>query len=80
MFKCDCCGECCRKLNYSELYKDLDRGDGICKYLVENKCSIYESRPLICRIDESYDMFFSDLMSKEDFYKLNQNVCTYFKK
>ena len=54
MFKCDKCGECCRHLNESDLYIELDRGDGVCKYLDGNLCSIYENRPLHCRIDESY--------------------------
>ncbi len=79
MFPCDKCGECCRNLNISELYKDLDRGDGICKYLEGNLCSIYESRPLKCRIDESYDRFFSAKMTREEYYKLNLAVCSSLK-
>lgn len=51
MFKCDCCGACCRHLNLSALYAELDRGDGTCKYLSGNLCSIYEKRPLLCRVD-----------------------------
>jgi len=57
MFACDCCGCCCRNLKKSELYADLDRGDGACKYLVGNLCSIYEKRPLFCRVDECYELF-----------------------
>lgn len=49
MFLCDKCGLCCRNLNLSEIYADLDRGDGTCKYLQGNLCSIYEKRPLKCR-------------------------------
>lgn len=71
MFKCDKCGECCRNLNKSEIYKELDRGDGICKYLKGNLCSIYELRPLLCRVDESYEKFFKNMMTKEKYYKLN---------
>lgn len=40
MFKCDKCGECCRHLDKSEEYRELDRGDGVCKYLDQNLCSI----------------------------------------
>ncbi len=36
MFSCDCCGCCCRNLKKSELYAQLDRGDGTCIYLKEN--------------------------------------------
>lgn len=79
MFVCDRCGECCRHVNLSPLYSYLDRGDGVCKYLRGNVCSIYDMRPLLCRIDESYDMFFKDRMSKEDYYRLNYEACNKMK-
>ena len=75
MFKCDVCGCCCRNLKNSELYAELDRGDGVCKYLSGNLCSVYENRPLLCRVDESYDLLFSSLMTREEFYKLNEKGC-----
>lgn len=71
MYKCEHCGCCCRNLDKSDIYASLDRGDGVCKYLVGNDCSIYENRPLLCRIDESYDSMFSSLMTREEFYKIN---------
>ena len=75
MFECDKCGNCCRNLKMSELYNDLDRGDGICKYLEGNLCSIYDNRPLKCNIDKSYDEFFSKTMSREEFYEENYKIC-----
>lgn len=75
MFKCDMCGECCRHLNLSELYKYLDRGDGVCRFLMGNKCSIYNSRPLLCRVDESYEKIFNKIMSKEAYYTENYKMC-----
>lgn len=75
MFKCDCCGECCHNLDKSDLYKELNRGDGVCKFLMENLCSIYDNRPLLCRIDDSYDIYFKDRYTKEEYYKLNYEVC-----
>lgn len=75
MFKCDCCGACCRHLNLSPLYAELDRGDGICKYLFGNLCSIYEKRPLLCRVDESYQKLFTGVMSIDTYYRLNQEAC-----
>ncbi len=75
MFKCYKCGLCCRNLHLSRLYCDLDKGDGACKYLVGNLCGIYENRPLLCRIDESYDAFFKSVMSTDDYYRLNQDAC-----
>lgn len=75
MFKCDKCGECCRHLDHSELYRELDRGDGVCKYLVQNLCSIYDERPLLCRVDESYDAYFKSIMTKDEYYRLNYEGC-----
>ena len=79
MFPCDRCGECCRHLDLSPLYADLDRGDGVCRYLTGNLCSIYEKRPLLCRVDESYEAFFRDRMSPEEYYQANLAVCRKFK-
>lgn len=75
MFACDKCGECCRNLDKSPIYAQLDRGDGTCRYLIGNLCSIYEKRPILCRIDESYDLFFRDTLAQDEFYKLNQSFC-----
>ena len=75
MFKCSQCGECCRHLDRSELYRELDRGDGVCRYLSGNLCSIYENRPLLCRIDESYDKYFSEIYTRDEYYRLNEQAC-----
>ncbi len=75
MFNCDMCGLCCRNLDKSEIYRELDRGDGICKYLQGNRCSIYEDRPLLCRVDESYEYYFADKYTLEEYYALNYEVC-----
>ncbi len=80
MYECKKCGACCRHLSLSNLYRDLDRGDGVCKYLNENLCSIYEVRPLLCRIDDSYVAYFNNFMSKEDYYRLNNEICNKLKK
>ena len=80
MFHCDQCGECCRNLDKSPLYKDLDRGDGVCRYLCGNLCSIYETRPLLCRVDACYELFFQELVSRDEFYEMNYRVCRKFKK
>ena len=73
-------GNCCRNLDKSDVYKELDRGDGVCMYLDGNKCSIYDNRPLLCRIDESYEVYFKDSYSLEEYYKLNYSVCEKLKK
>lgn len=80
MFVCDQCGECCRHLKLSPLYQGLDRGDGVCKFLEGNLCSIYLSRPLFCRVDESFDLFFQGIMNREQYYKWNYEICCRMKK
>lgn len=75
MFKCDKCGLCCKSIGGNPFYGELDRGDGICKFLDGKLCSIYKKRPLLCRLSESYDAFFSDLMTKDQFYDLNYRAC-----
>lgn len=79
MFKCDMCGECCRNLDKSSLYEDLDMGNGVCRYLNGNKCSIYDDRPLLCRIDESYEAFFKDVITIDEYYRLNYEACNILK-
>ena len=80
MFPCDLCGQCCRHLNLSPLYSQLDNGMGVCKYLEGNLCSIYEQRPLLCRIDECYEKFFRDSMTLDEYYALNLENCKKLKK
>lgn len=73
-FPCNRCGLCCRNLQFSDLYADLDRGDGVCKHLKENLCSIYSERPLKCRIDDCYDLLFKDIMPREEYYRINEAI------
>lgn len=79
MFKCDQCGVCCRNVGKSPIYKDLDDGTGKCRYLDGNLCGIYETRPLLCRVDESYETFFKDQMTLEEYYRLNYEACNKLK-
>lgn len=79
MFYCDKCGECCKHLKGISIYADLDRGDGVCKYLEGNLCSIYDERPMFCRVDECYDLFFKDEYSREEYDLLNSEMCNKLK-
>lgn len=51
-FACNGCGACCRKVKF--LHPDWPtRPDGACIHLTQdNRCAIYENRPLVCRVDE----------------------------
>ena len=71
MFLCDQCGKCCEKVHTSEVYRYLADETGKCKYLKNNLCSIYETRPLICRVDEMYETYYKEVMTLEEYYALN---------
>ena len=79
MFKCDKCGICCKSLAGHPIYKDLDRGDGTCMYLKDNLCSIYEQRPILCRVDDAYNKYFKQRMSLEEYYNENYKICKLLK-
>ena len=80
-FPCDCCGLCCQNLHRSPLYADLHYGDGICRHFNRktNKCKIYDTRPDKCNIDIFYEKYFSDQMTKAEFYELNIAACNKLK-
>ena len=75
MFDCDMCGECCRHIGEIEAFKSLDNGSGVCIYLDGNKCSIYETRPLLCRVDDCYEIIFKNFMDRETYYEQNYKIC-----
>lgn len=79
-FFCAQCGECCRHIDLVPQLTDFDRGDGVCIHLDGNLCNIYESRPIICRVDEMYDRIYSKLYSRDVFYQLNLDICHEFQK
>ena len=64
-FHCDKCGLCCRLLKDVPQLAAFDRGDGVCKYLQGNLCSIYENRPDICNVEKMYPAFASVMSRKE---------------
>lgn len=82
MFKCDCCGVCCRRVPLSEIYSELDRGDGVCKFFDEDTsyCSIYENRPLKCNVDALFEVYFSRKMTRKEYYDLNYKACCELRK
>lgn len=44
-----------------------------------NLCSIYEDRPLFCRIDDCYEQFFKEKYTRDEFYKVNYEICNKLK-
>lgn len=82
-FHCDACGLCCRNLPGGSMTAEY-RTDGgsICKHLDQstNRCKIYNSRPSFCRVDEGYDLFFRETLSKDEYYKKNYEACAKLKR
>ena len=76
-FPCTKCGLCCKHVDRSDETIFLDRGDGTCKNfdVSTNICSIYESRPDICRVDRQFVLRYSSEITWEDFIYLNIQVC-----
>lgn len=77
MFNCDRCGLCCRQLHLNPMYVNLHSGDGVCMYLDQetNMCQIYNERPFLCSVDNTYEMLYKDQMTREEFYELNYKEC-----
>lgn len=73
-FPCTQCGACCSSIENIEFLKEYNN-NGICENLENKKCSIYETRPLLCNLDESYKKIFSAYMTKEEFYRSNAKAC-----
>lgn len=56
--------------------KEMDRGDGACKFLTDdNRCSIYDHRPMICNTDMIWNSFFRGRVTREEFDRMNENSC-----
>ena len=76
-FDCTKCGACCKRIAQIAELKDFDSGNGVCSQLdlATNECKIYANRPLVCRVDEMFEKYFSSVLSKAEFYGLNAKCC-----
>ncbi|MCI1010475.1 YkgJ family cysteine cluster protein [Pseudomonas oryzihabitans] len=76
-FVCTKCGLCCKNLDKATAYTHLDRGDGTCVNFnsTSHNCRIYETRPLICRVDDFYEQNLSANMSKSEYVAANMKAC-----
>lgn len=92
MFPCTKCGCCCKRIDIAvnnmnhltDVYPAISKfpykwdETGRCEQLGEdNKCKVYENRPLLCRIDEV-----GELMNYEqgEWYKMNAEACNHMMK
>lgn len=75
-FACSGCGACCRRVAALRLNWPVKQ-DGSCVHLTDDdRCAIYETRPLICRVDEARPHG----MSVEAWHKVNTEACEQLKK
>lgn len=73
---CTKCGECCRHVGNSKLFPLPTNPDGSCIMLKDGKCTIYEDRPLICRVDDLYNEgYINKKYSYKEYIKANIDVC-----
>lgn len=76
-FPCNTCGQCCKNVHLSELTNYLDRGDGACCYFDNEThlCTIYDTRPLVCRVEDFYRQKLSHIYEWDEFVALNVKIC-----
>lgn len=81
-FPCFSCGKCCQRVGLSEQTKYLDRGDLTCQYFEDNTklCTVYETRPLICQVENYYNQNLSHIYSWDQFIAINLKICESFNK
>ena len=72
---CTGCSLCCRMVSLNPDFTEPIDENGVCVHLKDNKCSIYEDRPLLCRVDEMYEELKDNFASKEDYIKTTIKVC-----
>lgn len=76
-FPCNGCGKCCRLVDRSTETAWLDRGDGTCRHFDEATlgCTIYETRPLVCRVQDYHAAHLAGRFSWPEFVKINLAIC-----
>lgn len=76
-FECDKCGECCRHVGeMGQPYAWFLNEKGQCRYFNSDgsECAVYKLRPLLCRVEEGYALYFSHLDYGE-YLRLNAEAC-----
>lgn len=67
-----CDANCCKNIPVDG---EIPNHNGVCLFLDDdNKCSIYADRPLICRVDEGFEVYGKGY-SIEEWYELNKKAC-----
>ena len=79
-FNCTSCGACCRRIWAVDNFPHPIREDGSCSMLTEdNKCSIYDKRPPVCRVSDMYEKHKKEYgVSRKEYYQINNLLCNEF--
>lgn len=82
IFPCTQCGLCCKNVHVAPETQFLDRGDGACKYYddASKKCTIYEQRPNICRVDRMFKLQYKEVYTWNQYVDLNIQACEVLQK
>jgi len=81
IFPCTGCGCCCKRIGMVKPFLTLEEFPyntneiGVCEMLIDNKCTVYNDRPDICRIDKMATNYNLDTAQ---YYKLAIDVCNKF--
>lgn len=59
--------------------EDFDSGDGTCKYLRKNLCTVFEQRPNICRTEYMFRKYYSKTMTYAEFETKSLDACMQIK-
>lgn len=82
-YPCTGCGCCCRIIdqilvNAHKVLPEVaiafpyKNDNGVCEMLIDNKCSVYDNRPLLCRVD---DLQKYTEIPKPLFYEITRQSC-----
>jgi len=77
MFPCTSCGLCCQNISKVKELEDYALTNGVCLYFdpISCRCTIYKSRPDVCRIDEMFEAKYFKYFTKIAYYEANAEVC-----
>lgn len=74
-YNCKQCGMCCKRVDLVWQMEGYDRGDGVCKHLLENnKCEIYPHRPDLCNGQYVYENFYP-YMTVSEYHEMIARYC-----
>ena len=87
-FPCTQCGLCCKLVGHTLAFRPywgdsfvgeaIDQfpysvdENGVCEKFLDNKCSVYENRPLLCNVERLAILHGFD---KDNWYRINAMTC-----